>query len=118
MDHSPLVGVAKTVKRYTFFTMGPFPGMADEEGDEQVIGECYKVDRNIIASNDIFECVPWMYRRKQIDIMVGFKAGYLGKKLKAHAYFMQPPHFNHGIPCSSPWKPDDKINTGYGYGKG
>jgi len=65
-----LVGVAETVKRWGFISLGAFPGIVDVhgKGSTKVVGELYMVNERTRAALDSLEGHPEFYKRAAVDV--------------------------------------------------
>lgn len=84
LSNSQLVDRGTTEEEYTLaVTSRPFPFLMEEDGNNYVSGEIYKVDEKTLNAIDQLEGHPEWYERKVVSIVTE-----LGDKLQAWAYFM------------------------------
>ena len=84
LSNNKLVDRGTTEEEYTLaVTSLPFPFLMEEDGNNYVSGEIYKVDEKTLNAIDQLEGHPEWYERKVVSIVTE-----LGDKLKAWAYFM------------------------------
>ncbi|NVJ28594.1 gamma-glutamylcyclotransferase [Myxococcus sp. AM011] len=62
-----LVGLARTLPRFTLYDYGPFPALASR-GKHAVEGEMYEVDALMLAALDRLEGHPRFYQRTSIAL--------------------------------------------------
>ena len=90
LSNSHLVDRGTTEEEYTLaVTSLPFPFLMEEDGNNYVSGEIYKVDEKTLNAIDQLEGHPEWYERKVVSIVTE-----LGDKLQAWAYFMPKSKLN------------------------
>ena len=60
------VGEATTEPRYALLDLGEYPGLV--EGSARVVGEVYDVSDEVLATLDVLEDHPRLFRRKRIAL--------------------------------------------------
>jgi gamma-glutamylcyclotransferase (GGCT)/AIG2-like uncharacterized protein YtfP len=70
---------AWTSASYELVDLGHYPALL-EGGDDAVRGELYEVPESWVARLDVFEDVPSLYERKQIEISGASALGYVMRR--------------------------------------
>jgi gamma-glutamylcyclotransferase (GGCT)/AIG2-like uncharacterized protein YtfP len=76
---SELVGVLRTLPRYTLVDLGVYPSLI-EGGTCSVVGELYRADKQVRFALDVKKECPVLFRRGNVELEGG---------VSAEAYFMR-----------------------------
>lgn len=83
------VGEAQTNEKFIMLSFGAYPGLIDpietEEGTS-IVGELWSVDEDGLKLLDHLECIPDLYDRRQIGLMIT-DGDLRGSKTSAWCYF-------------------------------
>lgn len=82
LETSKWVDYAKTVKDYSLFESG-IPFVYEDLNITTITGEVYEVSKSVMYYLDMLEGHPDAYKRKQIDV----KLGFTNEVVKAWIYF-------------------------------
>jgi gamma-glutamylcyclotransferase (GGCT)/AIG2-like uncharacterized protein YtfP len=74
------LGPAMAHGGWRLLDLGAYPGLIDSDEPGVIAGELWEVDDLTMADLDRLECVPWLYQRCTVEVLVG------DKRLTAVAY--------------------------------
>jgi gamma-glutamylcyclotransferase (GGCT)/AIG2-like uncharacterized protein YtfP len=108
--NAQFVGFGKTVEKFILFPAEHylFPFVSKKSKDFNILGEIYKINKNILHVLDKLEGVPSSYNREEVDIMLNNS-----KKIRAYMYFkneLDNPVLSDEFFPSDEWKKEDEDN--------
>ncbi|AGP34958.1 gamma-glutamylcyclotransferase family protein [Sorangium cellulosum] len=67
LGRAPFLGVARTAPSFELADLGAYPALV-RGGSTAVVGELYEPDRETLASLDVYEGCPDLFRREMIEL--------------------------------------------------